>query len=49
VREQTVIIFQNFTQESVECEDGAYRVSLGYGGMDTGGSFGDVLAYRGRG
>jgi hypothetical protein len=47
VKEQTVIIFENFTQELVECKERAYRVSIGYGRRNMERNPGDVTAYRG--
>jgi len=35
-REQTVISFQNFTQNQWNAMTGAYHVSLGYGGTGVG-------------
>ena len=48
MREQTVIIFQNFTQESVGCEDGCVPRVAGIRRDWYAGSFGDMLAYRER-
>jgi len=47
VRERTVIIFGNFTQELVECKERAHRVSIGYGRTNIERNPGEVKAYKG--
>jgi len=46
VRERTVIIFGNFTQELVEGKERAHRVSIGYGGTNVERNPGEVKAYK---